>query len=150
MKTQTNYPLIRQGMLSTRIDEELHEDTTALSGVGVSTRTVRGFLIDGATIPGSSGSPVILKPVVSAHGTERIETIEWVAPLLLGIISETGYLPRRTPTGHVSSFTGLALAFNADTIRETVELFFDLMSALRLDVQDSRPEEELIHPRAAL
>lgn len=122
---RTNYPLVRQGMLATRIEEELHEDVTDTSGSVVGTRILRGFLIDGAMIPGSSGSPVILKPVVRVQGTEAIETIERVPAVLLGIIAETRYSPRRTPTGNVSSFTGLALAFNADTIRETIELFFD-------------------------
>ena len=59
----TNLPLVRQGIISTRIGEELHEEEPIVGG-GVRIRKTRGFLIDGATIPGSSGSPVVLKPVI--------------------------------------------------------------------------------------
>ena len=44
--------------------------------------------------------------------------------VLLGIVSETGYAPVRTPTGTIPSFAGLGLAFDAETVRETIELFF--------------------------
>jgi len=106
---KTNYPLVRQGMLSTRVDENLHDEDSG--------RTLRAFLIDGATVPGSSGSPVLLKPVTKIdpeHGI--VEVPAW----LLGIVAETRYSPTRTPTGHVTSYTGLGLAFHNATIRETI------------------------------
>lgn len=124
---ETNYPLARQGMLATRIGERLHLDRQATSGVE-RRETVRGFLIDGATIPGSSGSPVILKPVVKLamikdeSGNPSRQLVRGASPLL-GIIAQTTYRPTTTPSGHVSSYTGLAVAHDTDTIRETLDLF---------------------------
>jgi hypothetical protein len=106
----TNYPLVRQGMLATSPEQNLYDESTG--------QTLRGFLIDGATVPGSSGSPVLLKPTVKIDPDEGLtETASW----LLGIVAETRYSPTRTPTGHVTSYTGLGLAFHADTIKETIE-----------------------------
>lgn len=119
---KTNHPLVRRGIIASRIGEELEEDVSdpGNSTVGGNTRTIRGFLIDGATVPGSSGSPVFLDP-----GFGRIVrgSIEGSPPLLLGIIAETRFVPVNTPTGTIPSFAGLGLAFDADTIRETIELF---------------------------
>ena len=57
----TNFPIVRSGIIATRIGEpfvdQVEENGTTRR------RVVRGFLIDGAIIPGSSGSPVVLKPV---------------------------------------------------------------------------------------
>jgi hypothetical protein len=107
---KTNYPLVRQGMLSTRVDGGLYDEDTK--------RTLRGFLIDGATVPGASGSPVLLKPVTKIDPEHGImEVPAW----LLGIVAETRYNPTKTPTGHVSSYTGLGFAFHNETIRETID-----------------------------
>ena len=106
----TNYPLVRQGMLATSPERNLYNESTG--------QTLRGFLIDGASVPGSSGSPVLLKPTVKIDPEEGLtETTSW----LLYIVAETRYSPTRTPTGHVTSYTGLGLAFHADTIEETIE-----------------------------
>jgi len=121
---ETNYPVFRQGMLATRIDEELHEDITVYGGHLEHVHTPRGFLIDGAIIKGSSGSPVVLKPVLWVGSDEIADYLEHADPYLLGIIVQTRDAPRETIAGHTESFAGLALALDADTIRETVELFF--------------------------
>jgi hypothetical protein len=86
-------------------------------------RILRGFLVDGAIIPGSSGSPVVLPPVSvrNVHGRLQIQTFPL---LLLGIIAESRYAPLITPTTDYLSFSGLGLAFDAQTIMETIELFF--------------------------
>ena len=42
---------------------------------------------------------------------------------LLGVIAETRHAPIRTPAGVYPSFAGLGLAFDASTIRDTMELF---------------------------
>jgi hypothetical protein len=86
-------------------------------------RILRGFLVDGAIIPGSSGSPVVLPPVSlrNLHGRLQIQTFPL---LLLGIIAESRYAPLITPTTDYLSFSGLGLAFDAQTIMEPIELFF--------------------------
>jgi hypothetical protein len=50
------------------------------------------------------------------------ETASW----LLGIVAETRYSPTKTPTGHVTSYTGLGLAFDAVTIGETINSMLGL------------------------
>jgi hypothetical protein len=81
------------------------------------------FLFDGATIPGSSGSPVILKPVIGRL-IKRSIYLTVAPPVLLGIVAETYYAPIRQETGIIPGFAGLGLAFDAQTVKETVELFF--------------------------
>lgn len=117
----SNLPLIRSGIIATRIGESL-EDEVRTGGV-IRRRVLRGFLIDGATIPGSSGSPVVLKPVIGRFVKGNIQ-MGATQPILLGIVAETRYAPVRTPAGHIPSFAGLGLAFDAATVRETIELFF--------------------------
>jgi hypothetical protein len=46
-------------------------------------------------------------------------------PLLLGIIAETTYAPIPiSERDYIPSFAGLGLAFDAETVKETIELFF--------------------------
>lgn len=87
-------------------------------------RILRGFLIDGAIIPGSSGSPVVIKPATIrfVRGQMVMQTFSRV---FLGIIAETRYAPIVTRDTDFLSFAGLGLAFNADTIKETFELFYE-------------------------
>ena len=87
-------------------------------------RNIRGFLVDGGTVPGSSGSPVILKPTIGRFVDGNIQLGSSPA-LLLGIISETYYAPIESMGWNIPSFAGLGLAFDAETIRETIELFFN-------------------------
>lgn len=117
----SNLPLIRSGMIATRIGESLEDEVQV--GSAIRKRVLRGFLIDGATIPGSSGSPVVLKPVIGrfVKGSIHMGTTQ---PILLGIVAETRYAPVRTTAGDIPSFAGLGLAFDAETVRETIELFF--------------------------
>ncbi len=72
-------------------------------------------------IPGSSGSPVALKPLTTRYVRENIQIQS--STLLLGIIAETRYAPVRTPTFETLSFAGLGLAFDTETIIETIDLF---------------------------
>jgi hypothetical protein len=118
----TNYPLVRSGIIATRTGD-VFQDTITDNNGKTRQRTVKGFLIDGATIPGSSGSPVILKPIIGRY--IRDEVITSVAPaLLLGIIAETYYSPVQTERWNIPSFASLGLAFSTDMIKETIELFF--------------------------
>lgn len=118
----SNLPLIRQGLISTAIGS-LVRDKVQAPGGGVRDRALRAFLIDGATVPGSSGSPVILKPVIGRLQGNSI-MMGSVAPVLLGIVAETKYAPVQLGTGVIPGFAGLGLAFEVETIRETIELFF--------------------------
>lgn len=119
---RTNLPLIRQGIISTRLGEELHEEQRGQDGQPF-IRVTRGFLVDGATIPGSSGSPVVLKPVTGRYQSGNI--MLGPAPvLLLGIIAETRFAPIRiNDQTEIPSFAGLGLAFDIETIVETLDLF---------------------------
>jgi S1-C subfamily serine protease len=119
----SNLPLVRQGIVSTRIGEPFSDDVSTASG-GTRERMVRGFLVDGAVIPGSSGSPVVLKPVPARFTEDGIQ-LACPPPLLLGIIAETRYPPVNAGAVEIPSFAGLGLAFDAETFRETIELFFE-------------------------
>jgi len=117
----SNFPLVRAGIISTKIGESL-EDEIEEAGVKRK-RVLRGFLIDGATIPGSSGSPVVLKPTVGRI-TRGAINLGSAPQVLLGIIAETRLAPIQVAQGNIPSFAGLGLAFDAETIKETIELFF--------------------------
>jgi hypothetical protein len=118
----TNFPILRSGIISSMIGEELEDEYKSLDGKRRK-RILRGFLVDGAIIPGSSGSPVVL-PSVSLRNVHEILQIQTFPLLLLGIIAESRYAPLTTPTADYISFSGLGLAFDAQTIMETIELFF--------------------------
>lgn len=119
----TNYPLVRQGILATRFAEPLIEDVDDGKGNMVQKHT-RGFLIDGATIPGSSGSPVVLKQTLAQTLGKDVQVGTNTQPLLLGILAETRFAPVKTKTDDIPSFAGLGMALDASTIRETIEMFF--------------------------
>lgn len=123
----SNLPLVRSGIIATKIGESLEDEIRETDGT-IRKRILRGFLIDGATIPGSSGSPVVLKPVIGRVVGGNIQ-IGTPPPVLLGIVAETRYAPIRTPAGAIPSFAGLGLAFDAETVRETIELFFPAASS---------------------
>lgn len=117
---RTNHPLIRQGLIASRIGEELHEEAGVVDGQ-MTYRVSRGFLFDGATIPGTSGSPVVLKPTAGRRIGNDIHMGE-VMPVLLGIVAET----RFAPVGGVGiGFAGLGLAFDVETIVEVLDLLPD-------------------------
>lgn len=118
----TNFPLVRQGLIATKIGELLRDRVPAPGG-GFRDRALRAFLIDGATVPGSSGSPVVLKPVIGRIQGNAI-VMGAAPPVLLGIVAETKYAPVQLGAGAIPSFAGLGLAFEVETIRETIELFF--------------------------
>ncbi|MDQ3884625.1 MAG: serine protease [Thermoproteota archaeon] len=87
----TNFPLVRTGIISTRIGEELEDEKTEKDGT-TRKRTLRGFLIDGAIIPGSSGSPVVPKPLTMRNVRDRIQ-MQTFPVIVLGIIAESRYAP---------------------------------------------------------
>lgn len=118
----TNFPLLRQGIIATSIGYPILDKVRNPDG-SFRDRNLRAFLIDGACIPGSSGSPVVLKPVVGRHVKNSIQL--GLAPsVLLGIVAETKYAPVEVKQRIIPSFAGLGLAFDVETIKETIELFF--------------------------
>jgi len=118
----SNFPLVRQGVIATKIGMPLKDKVESPGGT-LRDRTLRAFLVDGATVPGSSGSPVILKPVIGRIQGNTI--VMGAAPtVLLGIVAETKYAPVQLGATVIPSFAGLGLAFEVETIRETIELFF--------------------------
>ena len=119
----TNFPLVRQGLLATMIGYPFRDKVEEPNG-SLRYRNLRAFLIDGATVPGSSGSPVILKPVTG----RRVKDVIRLDPpplVLLGIVAQTMYAPVRMGEGTIPGFAGLGLAFDVETIRETIEMFFE-------------------------
>jgi len=118
----TNFPLVRQGVLATKVGYPIMDKVTDPSGA-VRDRNLRAFLVDGATIPGSSGSPVVLKPVIGRQVKNTI-LMGTAPPVLLGIVAETKYAPVQMGGAVIPGFAGLGLAFDVETIRETIELFF--------------------------
>jgi hypothetical protein len=121
----TNFPVVREGIIATNIDEDLEDHYPSKDDPTKRTRVLRGFLVDGAVIPGSSGSPVILKPTPSRSIRNYIK-FDSFPPMLLGIVAETRYA--FTPDNMYS--TNLGLVFNAETIRETISLINDIHQLL--------------------
>jgi hypothetical protein len=119
----TNFPLLRQGIIATRIGYPILDKVKNPDG-SLRDRNLRAFLIDGACIPGSSGSPVVLKPVIGRHVKNTIQ-LGSAPSVLLGIVAETKYAPVEVEQGIIPSFAGLGLAFDVETIKETIELFFE-------------------------
>lgn len=112
----TNLPLLRQGMIATRIGDVIRDRVLGTDGKQRS-RTLRAFLIDGGFVPGSSGSPVVLKPVIGRH--VKGDVVLGTAPaVLLGIVAETKYAPIQTDAGAAAGFAGLGLAFEAEPFAE--------------------------------
>ena len=118
----TNFPIVRQGIIATQIGQKFQQEFVDSKG-NSATRVYRGFLIDGGSIPGSSGSPVILKPVTGRFVGNNI-MMGVPQPYLLGILAETRFAPIRVGNVTIPSFAGLGLAYDASTIKETIELFF--------------------------
>lgn len=120
---ENNLPLVRQGIIATHIGQKYIEEDD--QNGNIVRRVIRGFLIDGGVIHGSSGSPVILKPV-SGRVVGNTTMLNPCQPYLLGIIAETRFAPIKTDNGEkINSFAGLGLAFDASTVKETIELFFN-------------------------
>jgi hypothetical protein len=117
----TNLPLVRTGMICTNIAEDLQ--ISVKENGSIRDRIIRGFIIDGGTNPGSSGSPVIHYPP-SSRITSKGITFGFGKPYLLVIVSESRLAIVESDLGDYPTFSGMATVFNADTIKETIEEFF--------------------------
>jgi len=115
---KSNLPIVRQGIIASQIGERYVDEKDNKK------RVLRGFLIDGGVIPGSSGSPVILKPVIGRYVNKRI-MMRPSTPYLLGMVTELRLSSLQTTRGTIPSYAGIGFAFDASTIKETIELFFE-------------------------
>lgn len=117
---RTGLPLVRKGVLATSPRRSLQEeDGTPL----------RGFLIDGAILPGSSGSPV----VGASSGrfiAGDLGLTPW-RPLVLGVVAQEwgrGKLARYNARSHkggkpnIEGYANLGFAHSASTIIETTSV----------------------------
>jgi Trypsin-like peptidase domain len=125
----TNFPFVRQGMIASNIGElleddfhgeELQEDKSKPKR----RRVMKAFLIDGGIMPGLSGSPVILKPTMFRE-LEEGRVADYFPPLILGLVAETrmAFLAEHYRDIYYS-YANLGLAFDAETITETINLFY--------------------------
>lgn len=65
----------------------------------------------------------MLKPV-PARFTKKGIIMGGPPAILLGILAETRYAPIQVGESIIPSFAGLGMALDAETIKETIELFF--------------------------
>jgi len=120
--TRIHSPLVRQGIVATKIGERIQVRFRSSSG-GPQRVEIPGFLIDASIIPGSSGSPVVLKPIIGRKVKDKIE-MGTATPYLLGIVSATETAAIRTEGHAFATLAGLGIVYDASTIQETIELFF--------------------------
>ena len=120
--TRIHSPLVRQGIVATKIGERIQVRFHSSSGDPQRVE-IPGFLIDAHIIPGSSGSPVVLKPIIGRKIKDKIE-MGTAVPYLLGIVSATETTAIRTKGYAFATLAGLGIVFDASTIQETIELFF--------------------------
>lgn len=118
----TNFPFVTDGTISSNIGQTLEDEHKEKDG-SVRKRVLKAFLINRGILPGSSGSPVILKPTPYRQiGNEIV--YDNFPPILLGIASETRFIFTDNFYGiDYYSIANLGIAFDAITIKETIDLF---------------------------
>jgi hypothetical protein len=122
-----SYPLVRQGIIASWPGEDLVDENG---------NELPAFYVDGAIIPGSSGSPVMFVPSLPGdagnilywhkprvHPAPVLNTI--IPVVMVGVIAEATLSNVRTSGFEGFGYAGLGLAFKAEAIRETVERFFE-------------------------
>lgn len=116
-RPENSEPILRTGTISTPIGKKIE----FREGSNVS--TLQAFAIDGEAIPGSSGSPVLLRPNIGRVIGERNYLGLPVPPLLLGVLAEATFA--KVEYGNFSgwAYSGLGIAFDANTIVDTVGLY---------------------------
>jgi S1-C subfamily serine protease len=120
--SRINSPLVRQGIIATKIGERIQIRMRLPSGDS-KPMEIPGFLVDAAIVPGSSGSPVVLKPIIGRKVGEKI-AMEMAEPYLLGIVSASETATLRVEDRMFPAFAGLGIVFDVSAIKETIELFF--------------------------
>lgn len=121
-------PLVRQGIIATKIGTPIQIRFRNSAGEWKRVE-IPGFLVDAAIIPGSSGSPVVLKPMIGRKIGQKIE-MGMAIPYLLGIVSATETASIRMMEEYsFPVLAGLGIVYDVKTIQETIELFFQPESA---------------------
>lgn len=104
-------PTIKSGTVATRTG---HKD--------------KGFYVDCLVTPGSSGGPVFSKRPFHLELIDDLSDAQGTAtPFLLGLITNQEFIDAPTKgntQSWVDAYAGLAWAFDANAIQETVEQFF--------------------------
>lgn len=115
-------PVLRQGIISTMPSEGYTFNRILRQKFNLPGQ-IDGFLIDANVFPGSSGSLVIFKqqPVTIGSGGGALVSRKKLTPYLLGIIS--GSIPIEDFGRHQRM--GLGIVYSADSIKETIEQFYD-------------------------
>lgn len=119
----TNSPLVRQGIIATRIGEAINITIRRPDGKPAKIK-IRGFMIDSGVAPGSSGSPVVLKPVIGRIVANNVQ-LGNQRPYLLGIIASAAVAAIEVEGRAFPTLAGLGIVYDASTIRKTIELFFN-------------------------
>jgi hypothetical protein len=134
----SNLPIVRKGVLATSPRRDLAESDGSL---------LRGFLIDGAILPASSGSPVV---GTSSRFFAGDLSMTPGRPLILGVVAQEwgrGELARynalRRDHVEIEGYANLGFAQSAATIIETIMTlgYHELCDFLRRDTDDKRPPE---------
>jgi Trypsin-like peptidase domain len=136
-----HYPFVRQGIIASYLGHMLEDKIVEPQTKRERTRQLRAFMVDGAIVPGSSGAPVFLDATRMRH-TSTGYKVGGTPPLLLGIIAEARKSPVKGSRFEGLTYAGLGMAFEAETIRETIELFFpdDPTFESILPAPDSTPD----------
>jgi hypothetical protein len=116
-------PILREGTISTIPTEEYFFNENIRKKFNLPEK-IDGFLIDANVFPGSSGSLVILKqqPTTIGPQGETVVSRDKKIPYLLGIIS--GSIPIHDQALGSTQRMALGIVYSADTIKETIELFY--------------------------
>lgn len=116
-------PILREGTISTVPTEGYYFNENLRKKFNLPEQ-IDGFLIDANVFPGSSGSLVILKQQPTTIGPQGQTVVSRAKkiPYLLGIIS--GSIPIYDQALDSVQRMGLGIVYSADTIKETIELFY--------------------------
>lgn len=104
------YPILRSGIIATNPHGTFEFNQQLREKFGLT--SVKGFLIDAAIFPGSSGSLVLRKPINHEYAN---------SPYALGIISAS--IPIEDVELKSTQRMGLAVVISSDAIFETLKLF---------------------------
>ena len=116
-------PILREGTISTVPTEGYYFNENLRKKFNLPEQ-IDGFLIDANVFPGSSGSLVILKQQATTIGPQGQTVVSRAKkiPYLLGIIS--GSIPIYDQALDSVQRMGRGIGYSADTIKETIELFY--------------------------
>jgi hypothetical protein len=110
-------PIVRRAMIANRPSQRPMIDARFPSGE-LDQFELRGFLIDGFILPGSSGAPVLL---VNSHARAPNNGREGLP--FLGIVSRTSFTRIRLGGRDLPVLSGIGIVFESATVFETLDAF---------------------------